>query len=374
MQTNEFSRVRLVAMAALVALAGVLALGAPGSASRLAEVGSIAVTGWPQVRSEELPGVAATTAAGKPAVPQKQSESPAVEAPAPPPAAPARDLSIYRGLGAWVDGYDFGKPGTLDPATIVRELAARGVRTIYLQTGRWNLPVDVVDPGSMNVFLEVAHAHNMKVVGWYLPGFADNDMEIRRSLAVLNYTTPTGHKFDGFAPDIEDSRAVGKDSARFHGGIADYSRRLREAVGPNYPLAAIVVDAKNNKRAPTTWAGFPWPEIGAYYDVIMPMAYWTVTKQSNCGHQMDVASYMREVVQTTESHMGRKHTFHLIGGISDCHTVEEVAAFVNTSLELGVIGGSVYDFWTTHNNPARDQFWSQLSRFNSVLPLSFTRD
>lgn len=314
-----------------------------------------------------IDGITATEQAPAPAAiaPRPVQAAPAApKAQATPPATKTADLSVYQGMGAWVDMYDFNRPNTLAPAAIVEELAHRGVKTLYLQTGRWNWPHDLLDPPTLAAFIELSHARGIKVVAWYLPGFADNDMEMRRSMAAINFTTPTGQMFDGFAPDIEDFRAVGKDMGRFATGIADYSRRLRAAVGPNYALGAIVVDAVNNKRAPRHWAPFPWPEIGQIYDIILPMAYWSVVKKA-CWMESDVATYMRDVVAETEKLMGADKPFHLIGGIADCDTGAEITRFVDVSMELKVEGASLYDFWTTHFNPGKEHIWAELKRLNS---------
>jgi len=244
---------------------------------------------------------------------------------------------------------------------------AKGVKTLYLQTGRWKEPTDIVKPESVNLFLERAHWHGMKVVGWYLPGFGDMDRDIRRSLAVLRYATPSGHRFDGFAPDIETREEVAQDRDRFNAGIAEYSRRLREAVPAGTALGGIVVDAKNNERAPARWAGFPWPEIGKYYDVVLPMAYWSVTKpKSGClSAEFDAAAYMRDVVTKTQSLMGTEKPMHPIGGIADCVTPNEVKSYAGSMLEIGALGGSLYDFRTIEANPARDAIWAEQARLNS---------
>lgn len=329
------------------------------------------VTGDQVQQPREVPVVAGAAEPGRtepqssPPTPRGKKVASSAPAQPPKPVKMGPDLSAYAGMGAWVDMYDFNRPNTLPPAAIVDELASRGVRTLFLQTGRWNLPQDILDPVALSAFIELAHAKGMKVVAWYLPGFADNDLEMRRTMAAINLTTPTGQRFDGFAPDIEDFRAVGRDMIRFNAGIVDYSRRLREAVGPNYALGAITVDAKNNKRAAAHWAPFPWPEIGHYYDVIVPMAYWSVVK-GGCWDETDVAGYMREMVAETKSRMGTDKPFHIIGGIADCNTAAELKQFVDVSYELGTMGGSLYDFWTTHSNPVKESIWAELARFNRM--------
>jgi hypothetical protein len=233
------------------------------------------------------------------------------------------------------------------------------------------------------------------VVGWYVPGFADIDHDIRASLAVLAYTSPGGQHFDGFAPDIEDlsaiqqagrhtvtvsmprSRACPKGCtntvvvdaspvdvlARFNAGIAEYSRRLRQSVPVGTTLGAIVLDAKNNARTPGYWVGFPWPEIAARYDVVLPMAYWSVNKPAACP-ATDAGPYIRDVVSMTQSLMGTPKPIHPIGGIADCLRAQDVTTYVDATKASGSIGGSLYDLDTTQANPEKDAFWSALARLN----------
>jgi len=210
-------------------------------------------------------------------------------------------------------------------------------------------------------------------VGWYLPGFADLERDVRRSLAVLTFRSPSNSGFDGFAPDIEDSTEVGGDQGRFNAGIAEYSRRLRASVPPGTVLGAIVPDARNNERAPGGWAGFPWPEVGHNFDVILPMAYWSVTKDpATCRTiQVDAASYIRDVVAKTTALMGMERPMHPIGGIADCNTAEEIAGYAAAVRDTGSLGGSIYDFVTNNDTPLKDALWGALGSINAlILPLA----
>ncbi|MEA2503483.1 MAG: hypothetical protein QOG36_526 [Actinomycetota bacterium] len=308
---------------------------------------------------------------------------------------PPDPIVAYRGLGAWVDWFDYGHPWTPDPASVVDQLAQRGVRTLFLQTGLWSQGPDILYPGGVDSFLDHAHARGIRVVGWYLPGFADIDHDIRASLAVLAYTSPSGQHFDGFAPDIEDlsaiqqagrhtatvslprSRACPKGCtntvvvdaspvdvlARFNAGITDYSRRLRQSVPAGTTLGAIVLDAEAVNREASYWVGFPWPEIAARYDVVLPMAYWSITKPAACP-AVDATSYIRDVVTLTESFMGSPRPIHPIGGVADCLKAQDVNTYVDATKASGSIGGSLYDFPTIQANPEKDAFWSALARLN----------
>lgn len=314
---------------------------------------------------------AANAGQASPWEPPPAPPTPTPPAPAPeqlPAPAVSSDIGVYRGLGAWVDLYDIGQADSIKPEAILDELARRGVRTLYLQTGRWTSTTDIAEPEKIGTFLDLSHARGLKVVGWYLPGFGDIDRDLRRSLAVLEFASPSGQRFDGFAPDIEDRVGVSDDRIRFNHGIIEYSERLRAAVPPGTVIGAIVPDAKNNERAREYWAGFPWPEIGRSYDAVLPMAYWSVIKKESCRNvQMDAASYVREVIDKTQSLMATGTPMHPIAGIADCSTLPEIAAYVNTVRETGAIGGSLYDFVTNNSHPARDALWAELSRLNEVL-------
>lgn len=294
--------------------------------------------------------------------------APAVAPPAPKPAAPAdppapvRNLTPYRGMGTWVDIYDYAIRDAMNIPAAVEAMERQGVKTLYLQTSRWKDANDIVNVGAVNTFLDQAHKRGIKVIGWYVPGFGNLDRDIKRSLAVLDHTSAGGNKFDGFAPDIEVREEVGGNRDRYNAGVAEYSRRLRAAL-PNAVLGAIVDDAKNNLRAPERHVGFPWPEIAANYDVVLPMAYWSVTKGKNggCGAQYDTEAYIREVVALTKSYMGVDKPIHPVGGIADCVTEAETEGYVRAVRDVG-IGGSYYDFATIQGSSV--PIWVHLRKIN----------
>jgi hypothetical protein len=299
----------------------------------------------------------AGTQAGAPA------PAPAAAAPGAPAAGAGPSLTAYQGLGAWVSLYDFAETAApIDPAQATAAMAAHGVQTLYIETGRWSTPPGIDDPGAIAAFIDDAHAHGIRVVGWYLPGFANIPLDVSNSLAVLNFRTPSGQRFDGLAEDIEDPSAVGWNRAAFNAGIIAFSQRLRAAVGPGTALGAIVLDAVNNERAPLLWAGFPWPQIAQDYSVIMPMAYWSVTKPSrSCtAIQDDAGSYVRDVYHTTTSLMGVTKPMVIVGGVGDCDTLAEVQQYVAAAKALGTLGASVYSFETVEHNPAGAGMWAAL--------------
>jgi hypothetical protein len=315
----------------------------------------------------------AATAVDEGLVPEHRQASPKPSPSPPPPPSPKpkpkpapkpliiRNVDVYRGLGAWIDVYD----SSLDVTTTIAEMSRRGVKTLYLETSSWKFSTDLQNQAMVDAYLKAAHAKGIRVVGWYLPGFADMDRDVRRSVFVLQYKSSQGESFDGFATDIESRVELNQDRDRFNAAVVEYSNRLRAAL-PTATLGAIVVDAKNNERAPSRWEGFPWPDIGKTYDVIMPMAYWSVNPANGgCpGADIDTFSYMGEVVSKTQALMGTKKPMHLIGGIADCISVVETHGYVQAMKSLGSLGGSLYDFATTQSNPNHDAIWAELAGLN----------
>lgn len=312
-----------------------------------------------------------------PPPPAPKPKAVATAKPKPQPAVRVVNVDVYKGLGAWVDIYD----DNIEPIAAVDEMSRRGVKTLYLETNNWRSrgvspceygpDVSIRYPERVIPFLDRAHAKGINVVAWYVPGFADMDRDIKRSLDAINFSTPAGNRFDGFAPDIESRGEFGckgvsgdEQRVRFNAGIVEYTNRLRAQVGADKVLGAIVVDAKNNERAPSRWEGFPWPEIGKSYDAIMPMAYWSAAKGGGCQSvEVDTATYIKEVAQKTTSLMGITKPMHLIGGIVDCITVTESAGYVASSKSVGGLGVSLYDFATTEAHSGKDSIWAELAKF-----------
>src|SRR5947208_3887865 len=197
------------------------------------------------------PRPATTTTTRRPSGPAADPPVPRAPVPAAPATAlppvsppPARDIAVYRGLGTWVDAYDFspqfqpnGGPPPITPESM-DDLAAAGVKTLYLQAAKDDTrsPGDLVNPDILGSMLDRAHARGMKIVAWYLPKFYDLDSDMRRLLAMRDFRSG-GQGFDGIGLDIEWTKDV-PDSTERNLRLVELSRRLRAAVGPA-ALAAI---------------------------------------------------------------------------------------------------------------------------------------
>ncbi|HVL82050.1 MAG TPA: hypothetical protein VM840_10725, partial [Actinomycetota bacterium] len=247
--------------------------------------------------------------------------------------------------------YDFNDdPGSVLPA--VRDLAARGVRTLYIQTARYNSPQPFLFPRSNAAALEEAHRLGMKVVAWYIPDFQDVNRDVAYTLAAVGYVSPNGHRFDAVAPDIE--RMDVKDQHERTARLNEYSRRVREGSPPGYPLGAIVI-AWSSPYYRSAWSSFPWAELRKHYDLVMPMAYWT-------GRSADPQT-ARAITEENVREAGRLSGLpvHVIGGVADRVDVAQAVAYVEAALEGGSIGGGLYDYMTQKGKP---ELWEPLGRLN----------
>jgi len=283
--------------------------------------------------------------------------APTTTAPTPVTAAPPTttasgvDLCPYRGTGTWVDVYDhvpaFAERGRVSPVgpDAVASMADYGVHTLYLQVAKDDprSPGVITDEVQAADFLRRAHDAGIKVVAWYLPTHRDHELDVQRAIALARFEVE-GERFDGVALDIEGTQAI-TDIAERNRRLLDLAARLDAAAG-DVPLGAIVYppvafDVLN----PTLWPDFPWSELTTYFDVWLPMVYWTFRDPAS-GYR-DAYRYTVENVQRLRDHVGDPTApVHVIGGIGDETTDADLEGFNRAVAETGAIGSSIYDFDT----------------------------
>lgn len=268
-----------------------------------------------------------------------------------PAGEPVPDLDPYRGLGTWVDVWDYvpalQAPGRAPALTVesVDAMAWVGIRTLYLQVSRDHprLPGDLADPELVGALLERAHQRGIRVVAWYLPTFADLERDWERLSAIWSFRH-RGHQFDGIAVDIEATDPV-PDVGERNRRLIELSRRLRDLVGPAalgaIVLPPVVTDVINRSY----WPDFPWAELAPLYDVWLPMGYWTNRRVGS--EWRDAHRYTSENIRLLRGHVGADAVVHAIGGIADEATPADYQGFVRAAREQGAIGASVYDVLTT---------------------------
>ena len=259
-----------------------------------------------------------------------------------PAAASGPSVAAYRGPGAWVDIYS--RRELARPEAVVAGLAARGVRTLYLETANYRRSRAqlIVHPRADERFLDAAHARGMRVVAWYLPGLRDLDADFARALAAIEFETLAGERFDGFALDIEST--VVHPIARRNAALLELSRNLRTAVGPAQALGAIVPDDLSTTCLGCLWPGFPYRAIGRLYDVFLPMAYSTFRRRG----AGPVGAYTRANVARVRRQTGRAGApVHLIGGLADGLDRREATAVVAAARATRAVGVSFYNVGRT---------------------------
>jgi hypothetical protein len=247
-------------------------------------------------------------------------------------------LGAFRALGTWVDLYDLAE---LRPQAAVASMRAHGVRTLYFETARYNTPA-AVDPATGG-WLRAAHAAGMKVVGWYVPGYASMRTDVACMVAIARFRDG-GERFDAAGIDIEVKHGA---NAVWNARVASHAAAVRRALGPGYPLAAITPTPLGMGVAPARWAGFPWRALGRSADVVVLMSYWSYRGDcprvpSHCAY-----AYTRTNVERARSLTGRP--VHVIGGVGDLVSAAEIRDFVRGARDAAAFGASVYDFRTTSN-------------------------
>jgi hypothetical protein len=285
--------------------------------------------------------------------------------PAAPPApanAPSRasaaTLEPYRGLGVWVDMYDWTVQWSRRPVPPVGpaqidQMAASGVQTIYIQAAQWSSPADVLEPNLLVPMIDRAHQLGLQVVVWYLPGLQDVNTDLRKTVAIANLDV------DGIQIDIED-RVVVREVPERNRRLQLYLSQLRGLL-PGRVLSAdivspILLDAVPDRwtypgfasRTPQFWWGgpFPYTLVSSTFDLIAIQAYWT--DRSSTGGWRDPYQNITESVRRVRAAVGRAdYPVHVIGGIPNRATANDLSGMMQAARDAGSFGLSVYDWVTT---------------------------
>ena len=262
----------------------------------------------------------------------------AVVAPPRPTAAQisaARSLT-FAGLGAWADVYDWSP--SVGSATFrvadVELAAARGAQVLYIQTSRFNRAEDVLDMDVLRSIIVRAHQLGLRVVGWYLPTYVDVNVDLRRFSAMAALGV------DGIGVDIEDRTVT--DVTTRNDRLVLEAATLR-ALNPAMPMSAIVLPPVVTDVINTAyWPSFPWTRIAPFFDVWMPMGYWT--NRTVASGWRDAGRYTAENIDRIRSWLGNPAApVHVVGGLAADATVDEVNAMVAAANARNAIGGSLYD-------------------------------
>jgi hypothetical protein len=253
-------------------------------------------------------------------------------------AASPAPLDAFDGIGTWVSIY----MDTWDaPRRHVARMHDKGVRTLYLQTSSSQTPVStkIFRRARVHRFIEAAHRRDMKVVAWYLPPLRNVNVEYDRAMAAIKLRTPNGHRFDGFALDIEPSSGTPAVPER-NDNLLRLSRRINRSVGATYPLGAIIPSPVGMRKVPWYWPQFPYQELGRIYDVMVPMSYSTYRVSGPAA----TYDYTARNVRILRRQIRPSVRIHMIGGEADALNERESNAFIDAVNDRGVAGASLWHY------------------------------
>ena len=272
----------------------------------------------------------------------------------PVPSASAADINPYRGLGAWVDSFDYAprlqREGSAPPVTAdsVNDVARLGARTLYLQVANpddapTNVLVDAVEIGAI---LNRARSAGIRVVAWYLPYLANVEADTEMIKTIVEFRSGAA-RFDTIALDLEYTQGEADVSLR-NDNMVEVTRNARKILGTKRGLGAIVYPAVQiDVINPFLWPDFPYKRLAPMVDLWMPMAYFTFRDEP----YRDAYRYTEESVSRLRKHLDDKDVVvHPIGGIADLTTPEDYLAFLRAARDTKSVGYSVYDFVTTSSS------------------------
>jgi hypothetical protein len=258
-----------------------------------------------------------------------------------PAASAAPSVSAYRGLGTWIDIYPPLSPWT-QPKQTVAIAASHGVKTLYVETSNYHTAPAIRYPVRLGQLIDLAHARGIKVVGWYLPALFHIGSDLQRIKAAVAFRSPSGGALDSVAVDIESGAVT--DPALRSARLLQLGQWLRAAVGPDYPLGAIIPSPRGMQLHPRYWPGFPYASLDQSFDVVLPMDYATYHQHTPAG----VVTYTRTSLRILAHRLTDPDLpIHEIGGLGPDSSTWLTFAMVKTALEQGVIGASLYDYPTT---------------------------
>ena len=351
----------LLALCALLATSGVVAAAAikPRPAPvRVAVAGTV-------VEREVIPEAASPLPTELPAKPPAKKRAATTTIPAPPPPPPPPILPTAKGAlpvgkGMWLYVPEQIEGGNVD--ALVARAQAVGITHVFVRTGSSRMGFYAQE--YMNRLLPKAHAGGIRVYGWDFPYLDNAQDDVNRAVAAITYTTPDGHRLDGFSADIE-TRSQGvqitPENARAYGA------GLRRAVGTNYPLIATV------PRPSPKLVTYPFAEVVEHFDAIAPMVYWL-----NREAGVDVADAITNLRRFNKPIMpvGQAYNGAAEGGRPEVPRREELLRFMTVSDNYGATAVS---FWSWQH--ADQQAWDavkdapefKLAPMPAILPAGGVR-
>lgn len=290
---------------------------------------------------DRVRGLAAGTGAGTAAPTLSAPDASgagAATGPQSPASATDRAVAATSGKGQYL--YRMENIGT--PAQVVEKARAAGLKHLVIRASN---PVDgFYVKATLEQLLPLAHAAGIAVVAYDGPSLEDIPSDVARAKSVIDFQTTSGHRIDALGSDIERTRAPNLDRPR----AAEYAELLRAAVGPNYPLVAIVMNPNYHE----SW--YPFAELARGFNVMSPMDYWT-------GVTGDGAEFVSKSVKLLEKYglpvsvIGQAYPMEGSGSYPSSQAAQGAMAAAKDS---GAVGISWWSWETT-----TDWHWDIITRF-----------
>jgi hypothetical protein len=269
-----------------------------------------------------------------------------------PPEVAGAPLARIAGKAMWLSF----SPAMLDPdayahldvSAIVERARASGIRAIVLRVAYgpfWEITPDARP--TIDALLDAAAARGIAVVAWTVPRGTDAD-DLANAVRAAAYRTGRGTRFAALSLDLERGDDYLGNGAAGYAALAAYPARLREALGPRYPIVATVEDPYFERL---TNADVPYRAIAAEVDVIQPMAYWRMLSR-RAVTPAAVRRALRASYAATRRAAGRDVPVDIGGqttaaGPRGATTPAEVAAAVSEARALGAFGITFFDWGGT---------------------------
>lgn len=249
---------------------------------------------------------------------------------------------IGDGAGLWVNMWHYPSDN-LD--AYCTNLKNNGITNLFVQTSRTNTDA-IVNREGLTRIIETCHRHGMRVIAWSYAELLYPAAEAEKMVVAANFTTPAGERLDGIAPNLEKNLVEAK--------VIQYSQYLRDKLGPNYPMMAVVYSPLNRAAEVRRC---PWKVLARYYDVIAPMAYWNSKWQSFNAYEYTVST-IQKVRQLT----GRPDVeVHVVGDGMGTR-FESITEFLRGCRQAEAAGASLYP----NHLPTPEQMQA-MSRYHDFL-------
>jgi len=250
--------------------------------------------------------------------------------------------SPVAGKGMWFVNY---LPHHSDVTALMQAAKLAGITHLYAEVAITQY--GFYGRNSLDRLLPAAHAAGISVIAWVYPNLNDIAADVRMTLAVADYVTPSGQRADGLATDVEEV----DNSA----SVYTYGQLVRGLVGPDTLLVAAVYH-------PYAQIYYPYAAIAASWNVLAPMDYWH-SRRHHAYSSANVATFVGSSLMTIRAAMGALDTdatlpLEELGqtydmytgdgtGAADAPTAEEMTSDMRTAQQAGCIGISFFEWQTT---------------------------